>query len=545
MGSKAALHGGGAGAGDRLSSLEDSVLGHILSFLPAAEAARAAVLSRRWRHVLAAAHTLSFDEPAPPVPEQDSDDDSGYWSPGYGPSVRRVDVRPSPFVTAVWAALLARHRRGAAAAAPLRALRVVFDDFDARDYAPAVDGWLAHAAHQAGGELRLDLRLGRKPPPGCARAYALRSPGDGKDSGGGHRASPSGGPKESEYVVPRSLFSCAALRALRLGHCHLDPPPPAAALPSLDTMHLTRVTGRRDAVQRLVAGCPRLADLTLESCAGVAALSLPAARLRRLALRCCHGLAAVAGDLSELETFEYRGPVPRASFLATPVIPRRITSCTLDFCGKEATATAALAGLGGLLGVVAYTTCLSVKSARLGAGAGHDAFFSPAAGLPVFPNLRHLDLTGMVPTADADDADAAVGAVIRILERTPRLEALSLFFLPEPEPLEERRAAADFYYDAAALHALHRLRHDRHAAIAVPDDDAETPCLRETTREINLVHYQGGVAQRTLAKLLLRHAAAADEVCCVFAHGPLLVQTRLMEEMRGWVMNEATNMVFL
>ncbi|KAL6908062.1 hypothetical protein ACP4OV_002232 [Aristida adscensionis] len=35
-----------AAGGDRLSSLGDGVLGHILSFLPAVETARATVLSR-------------------------------------------------------------------------------------------------------------------------------------------------------------------------------------------------------------------------------------------------------------------------------------------------------------------------------------------------------------------------------------------------------------------------------------------------------------------------------------------------------------------
>ncbi|CAN6324318.1 unnamed protein product [Urochloa humidicola] len=51
-----------AAGGDRLSRLGDAALGHILSFLPAADAARAAALSRQWRHVFPAVHTLSFRE---------------------------------------------------------------------------------------------------------------------------------------------------------------------------------------------------------------------------------------------------------------------------------------------------------------------------------------------------------------------------------------------------------------------------------------------------------------------------------------------------
>ena len=55
--------------GDRLSGLEDAVLGHVLSFLPADEAARAAALSRRWSHVFAHVHTVALEEPDPPIPD--------------------------------------------------------------------------------------------------------------------------------------------------------------------------------------------------------------------------------------------------------------------------------------------------------------------------------------------------------------------------------------------------------------------------------------------------------------------------------------------
>jgi len=78
--------------------------------------------------------------------------------------------------------------------------------------------------------------------------------------------------------------------------------------------------------------------------------------------------------------------------------------------------------------------------------------------------------------------------------------------------------------------------------LAVPD--VEIRCLTERTREINLVHYEGGLAQRTLAKFLLRNARVVDEVCCEFARGPLLIQTKLMEEIKGWVMNKLANMMF-
>jgi hypothetical protein len=68
-------------------------------------------------------------------------------------------------------------------------------------------------------------------------------------------------------------------------------------------------------VQRLVSACPRLANLTLESCEKLAVLAVHGTRLHRLALRCYHDLAAVATDSSELQAFDYRGVVPTPSLL--------------------------------------------------------------------------------------------------------------------------------------------------------------------------------------------------------------------------------------
>ncbi|OEL14507.1 hypothetical protein BAE44_0024474 [Dichanthelium oligosanthes] len=117
-------------------------------------------------------------------------------------------------------------------------------------------------------------------------------------------------------TVPRILLSCAELRPLSLSSCRLTPPT-TVSLPSLVTLLLSHVPEAGTDVERLITGCQRLADLMLEACDAVTALSvLGNARLRRLALRCCHNLATVAIDSSELQAFEYRGAVPdSASFL--------------------------------------------------------------------------------------------------------------------------------------------------------------------------------------------------------------------------------------
>ncbi|CAL4979127.1 unnamed protein product [Urochloa decumbens] len=571
--------------GDRLSRLGDATLGHILSFLPAAEAARAAALSRRWRHVFPAVHTLNFP------------------------------VRPPRLVTGVSAALFGRDRGPrVAAASPLRALRVAFDEFGYQggcDARKAVDGWLSYAAYHAAGEtLEIDLRLDAG-EPSCKRTDVLLPPGGGEQeqkqdefgphvmmdtdadpgldggcggdddqtmyeyysnvwsespgrdqimgddddyveasskaaaaAGGGGKPYPR--PMAGEgyviYVTPKSLFTCAALRSLRLSRCGLDLPS-TIALPSLVKLHLTRVTDQSGAMQRLVAACPRLADLTLEACDGVTDLSVPGgARLRRLALQCCHELAAVAvGDSSELRVFEYHGAVLEPEFL-TMHGPRKIKLCTIDLCAQEL--SSGTPELDNLMYFLQPFTCverLHLTSARLGCGIGHGAFSSSALEFPAFPELRNLELTGMLP---GDDISATT-AVTRILERTPRLETLSLFFLPEPHPdpvaTNPYMNYEDPYMnDEETIHAAHKLRYDRHATLAVPD--VNIPCMRERMREINLVHYQGAMAQRMLAKFLLRNAPVVDEVWCEFARGPLSIQTKLMGEIEGWVLNKSAKM---
>ncbi|CAN6373282.1 unnamed protein product [Urochloa humidicola] len=338
------------------------------------------------------------------------------------------------------------------------------------------------------------------------------------------------------YMTPKSLFTCAALRSLRLSRCGIDLPS-AIALPSLTKLHLTRVTSRSGAVQRLVSACPLLTDLTLEACGGgnLTDLSvLGGPRLRKLAIRCCHELASIAIDSSELRVFEYRSAVPEPEFL-TMHGPGKISLCTIDFCGQESSSsTSKLDNIVCFLQLFTGVERLHLTSARLGCGIGRGGAFSSVLELPAFPALRNLELTGMLPGDDI----SAIDSVTRILERTPSLETLSLFFLPERHPAENN----SYMNDEETIHAAHKLRYDPHVTLAMPD--VEISCLRERTREINLVHYQGAMAQRMLTKFLLCNALVVDEVWCEFAWGPLRIQTKLMGEINGWVLNKSARMKF-
>lgn len=510
------------GGGDRLSRLSDAVLGHILSFLPAPEAARAAALSRRWRHVFATVHTLSFDEAddGPTTDGDDEDDAYSVWSSdyyNYSPAPKPRSVPAPPFATGVLAALLGRHR--GAAHAPLQAIGVKFDQFSEAASARAVDALVTYAVLDAGDYLRqVDLRFGGGPI--CNREYSLRRSGS--------KSSP---PGTNSYVVPTTLFSCSALRTIRLGPCKLSLPS-AITLPSLDTLHLVRVTDTATNIQRLVSACPRLADLRLKACRPLTTLSILDTHLRSLTLKCCHDLASVTVDSSELQTFKYRGAVPSSPSFLTMHGARRVSWCALDFCGDEASDPAAeLTGLVGFLQLFASTKYLRLKSARLGCSIGHDIFSSVSHGFPI---LSHIEITGMVPDSDT----AVVATMARILEWSPSLETVSLFFLPELREIDEKNQ----YYNEDEVPDAHKLSY-RYVDLPVPEG-ALIRCLRERTREINFVHYQGAMAQRMVAKFLLRNAPVVEEVCCEFATGPLFIQTRLMEEIREWTVNTSANMMF-
>ncbi|XBJ14633.1 hypothetical protein VPH35_006647 [Triticum aestivum] len=484
---------------DRLSTLSDATLGRILSSpnmaitnrfgaqrLSARAAARAAVLSTRWRDTFTCVDAEDKDNCCSDNGRPDDPD------------------RKLPFTTAVTAALLARHGVHASPAPPLR---VVFDKYRPED-APAAD--------RAPAGLELDLSLRREPRPYCPGSHMH------------HMA---------QYTVPMRLFSCAALRTLSIsiGPCSLSPPA-AISLPSLEVLLLARVSDHERHVQSLVDGCPRLADLTLENCGTVTTLSLLGnRRLRRLALRCCHNLAKVfvAAD-GKLYSLEYRGDVPDTSLLDLQGTGRSsFTSCSIDISGKEVSSEE-LTKLGEFLQLVSSTKHLHLQSIRLGSDIQLDA----PATLPVFTSLLHLELTGRLLHGDA------TAAVSRILGHAPSLEVLSLIF--ETGPDDDELDARDRWEEECKVGEIadaHQLRYNEHD-ILVTMPAVSIPCLRRHVREINLVHYHGGSVQRTLARFLLCNALVLHKLYCGFAPGPLWIQTKLRDEIQGWAMNSPKNCVF-
>ncbi|XP_040384510.1 uncharacterized protein LOC121055690 [Oryza brachyantha] len=334
------------------------------------------------------------------------------------------------------------------------------------------------------------------------------------------------------------LFSCAALRSLTLACCRFALPA-TVSLPSVETLLLSHVNGPDSDVQRLVSGCPRLADLSIVACRALTAVTVLGARLRRLAILCSDSLAAVAVDASELRHFEYSGFVPDGrNFLTLHGDAQRrrgMAYCKVNICGAEATSEYKLTHLRQFLQLFAADAeHLQLESARLGAGADKDASVS----FPTFPNLRRLELWGRLPDKDAAAAAAALATVNRILTSTPELESLALGF-HSPAYSRSRRESQDCPEELLSGQQLRYNPHGRGLAAA-----PQAPCLRSTVRELSLVHYQGGVAQRSLARFVLRSAPAIAEVYCGCAEGDWSTLSQLKREIIGWVMNKSANTIF-
>uniref|UniRef100_A0A0D9W2Z6 F-box domain-containing protein n=1 Tax=Leersia perrieri TaxID=77586 RepID=A0A0D9W2Z6_9ORYZ len=270
---------------DYLSNLPDSVVGHILSFLPTDEAARTAVLARRWRHSLADVHTISFKQQGYRYVHNDDDE---------------VKNRNTQLVGRVNATMLSRCRASGGKAGGLRTFRVTFYSFN-HSLTHTVDEWLSVAMKPCAEEIHVDAH--RREERSCQRERSRNysTERDGDKGGGSDGEDPDDFRNEDSrdlaYPVPSGLLfssACAGMRTLYLGSCFLNLPPAGDStlicLPSVETRKLLHIPDSGKDIQRLVSACPRLADLTLESCRRVRLLTvLGGPRLRSLTLRCCHG----------------------------------------------------------------------------------------------------------------------------------------------------------------------------------------------------------------------------------------------------------------
>ncbi|XP_065617687.1 F-box/LRR-repeat protein At3g26922 isoform X2 [Quercus suber] len=215
---------------DRISDLPESLICHILSFLPIQEAVATSILSSRWQHLWTLVSRLDLD--------------SGTIgdSLSCGQSPNQGHCKPFSFGHIV-STLLTLHR-----APYLRTFRLKF--FLCRNCS-RLDKWIGNVVERKLEELDLQIY------------------GD-----------------DSIWKLPQSIFSCKTLVVLNLNGTIVLDPPPSFQFPSLKILCLIHIVYRPDSVFRLLSGCPVLEDLSFqrEDLEGVFKHKICASTLKRLSL---------------------------------------------------------------------------------------------------------------------------------------------------------------------------------------------------------------------------------------------------------------------
>ncbi|XP_057950939.1 F-box/LRR-repeat protein At4g14103-like [Malania oleifera] len=191
-------------AEDRISSLPDSIICHIFSFLPTKDAVRSSVLSTRWKYLFVSSPNLDFDDL----------------------SFLGVASRPR-FVNFIYRLLALR---GSSHVNRFR-LRCYVNHDD-----PHVNTWISAAVRRNVQELEIELHIM------ChTRGSNLR-------------------------LLPYDLLICKTLVVLKLDvACDLNVPSDVS-FPRLKTLHLQSLYVEYDSFKKIVFGCPVLEDLLTCDC---------------------------------------------------------------------------------------------------------------------------------------------------------------------------------------------------------------------------------------------------------------------------------------
>lgn len=189
---------------DRLSELPDSLLRHILSFMPMRCAVRTSPLSRRWRHIWSSIPDMDF---------------TYLWPESIHRSINFVERS------------LALHQ-----GSQIRKFKICVG----RDIYPTerVNSWISIVASHNVEELYLDC-------------YPSRGEGYIMDV--------------ERYKMPHYIFTCRSLTNLTLSYCELNLPT-STRLVSLKIMYLDRVELIGDMAMDLISSSPLLEELTLRCC---------------------------------------------------------------------------------------------------------------------------------------------------------------------------------------------------------------------------------------------------------------------------------------
>jgi hypothetical protein len=490
---------------DRLSDLPDATLARVLYHLGSVNATVTSALSRRWRNVHAAVPVVDLVDPKK------------------GERWGNVSRQKTCFDHQVTAAILGKDL-------PTRKFRLdaFYPPYDLRDQ------WFAIVSVSGLEEFDVKLRYWDHSRRNlCPFGTHPKASADFDEE-----------MRHSFTATPPHIFRCDTLRRLLLTNWTLDVPAGGVSMPSLETLFLKRIMAEDGAVQRLISGCPNIADLTLEQCPSVKRLVVASPRLDSFAMICCHHASHVVLQAERLRTLRYKGGLPGENFFSIANCGD-VLALTIDICesllGKSASAVVPITKV--------ITRCTNVTFLHLHLRptmAFHSGAFTRA--LRHLPHLRQLALKGLL------DNDETALSVSTLLRNTPNLDVLSLI------PLRPRPPKPDYLYmfdgsdDDSSQNGYEENKKDKSALdgedtyVHVPKILWETrvECLHRL-RKIKLLNYKGTPNERMLAKYLLSKASALEQCSITLPANKTSTEDRrrkLTKELSYWRANKRTRISY-
>lgn len=218
---------------DRISSLPDTILHHILSFVPTKSAVKTSLLSKQWRYIWTKVPALDFSE----MPHSMADTNlTGLGQIDSNNFVDKVLIHnDAPYV---------------------RLLRLNLDERDfLGDPASYLISWLGALARREIQEIYVELDLGREQVP-------------------------------VPILLPARFLSGEKLVVLKLDGLFAFNVPVSLHLPNLEVLHLVCIQLPNDQFMKsLTSGCPVLKELHIKYCRGIRALYIESVTLKTLKLK--------------------------------------------------------------------------------------------------------------------------------------------------------------------------------------------------------------------------------------------------------------------
>ncbi|KAL6857029.1 hypothetical protein ACP4OV_018411 [Aristida adscensionis] len=463
------------GGEDRLSDLPDGIVEHLLSFLPAPDAARCSVLSRRWRGAWAHAAALNFSD-GPPHQAR---------------------------LLAVARAALARY-----GAPGVPALRVVVGCES--NLGPATAAWLAEAMERVVGSVSVTVTapgpLDELALPAHLRAKSISLTLSGVIFQHGTLVLPEPGESASFCGLMELSLSIARLQegVRPLGEFL------SSCCPGLRKLSLTKVSGGMVGngglrVWPLVLRLDQLEELKLDRVESLTKLDVVSASLRALVVRSCFGYLAqwdidTVVDISapKLEDVSWSGSLPKhLNFLTGSGCIRRLDGIYLYLPGKEFRSAGALRLLEMCYGANQLSVCIDIPDYTTPSMITREEMDH----VPQLPNARVLFLRVVAVLRFISCPIAP--SIFSFLRRCPNLTRLHI--------------------DLSMLHQFSRLNP---GDVMVPDDDEvkeaelwQSPSCDlckvqrdqlelDSLRDIRVSGFMGTVHELELADLLFGAGAA-------------------------------------